>query len=322
MAEFPPLRQRLDQLRERLAQDSRCQQVLTGSWESDEACLFALLRLAIDCRGAGDPATSLVLLDWLREQGVEHPLVVDNQIRGLIDADRFMEATLLLPALTELDNGEVLQGATEALLIHQQTFLINLRHHCPDGLYGPEFLRGLEVIPVQGFVHAVLTCLQRLVAAGGDDLALVLLQELMQWGLWCPEVLPLDLQYSWSQLVVRLGDGVWCDLDAYRDALQWLDHCDDPDIAWYRLRVALILQCDVGELAEASEAALAFLINNAGHPGALGWLSEQQGGQLKTGLPGASAHRVLAVDQALGRDELILDFLRKLVDPNSRSWMS
>ena len=36
MAELPPLRQRLEQLREQLAHDCRCQQVLAGSWESDE----------------------------------------------------------------------------------------------------------------------------------------------------------------------------------------------------------------------------------------------------------------------------------------------
>ena len=42
-----PLRQRLDQLRERLAQDSRCQQVLTGSWESDRG-------LSVRAAAAGD----------------------------------------------------------------------------------------------------------------------------------------------------------------------------------------------------------------------------------------------------------------------------
>ena len=322
MAELPPLRQRVDQLREQLAHDCRCQQALAGSWESDEACLFAVLRLAIDCRAGGDPATSLELLAWLRQQGVEHPLVVENQIRGLIDADRFVEATLLLPALAELDQGEMLQGATEALLIHQQNLLVNLRHHCPDGLYEPDLVGQLDTIPLQGCVQALLACLQRLVAAEGDELALVLLQELTQWGHWSPDVLPLDMQYSWSRLVLRLGEGVWCDLDVYRDALQRLDHCDDPEIAWDRLRVDLILQCDLGEDAEAFEAALAFLIKNPGHPGALAWLSEQQGGKLRTGLPGASAYRVLAVDQALDRDECILDYLRKLVDPNSRNWVS
>ena len=170
MAELPPLRQRLEQLREQLAHDCRCQQVLAGSWESDEACLFAVLRLAIDCRGDADLATSLELLAWLRQQGVEHPLVVENQIRGLIDADRFVEATLLLPALAELDQGEMLQRATEALLIHQQNLLVNLRHHCPDGLYEPDLVGPLDTVPLQGFVQALLACLQRLVAAGGDDL--------------------------------------------------------------------------------------------------------------------------------------------------------
>lgn len=89
MIKFLPLRKRVEQLRERLAYDCRCQQALEGSWESDEACMFALLQLVIECRAAGDSTTSLELLTWLRQQGVEHPLVVDNQIRGLIDAHRF-----------------------------------------------------------------------------------------------------------------------------------------------------------------------------------------------------------------------------------------
>ena len=120
MAEWPPLRELLPQLLERLPDDLLCQQALEGSWEHDEECLFAVLRQAIECRSAGDQATSLMLLEWLRDQGVEHPLVIDNLIRGLVDSDRFCEATLLLSSLADLDQGEVLQGATDALLTHQQ----------------------------------------------------------------------------------------------------------------------------------------------------------------------------------------------------------
>ena len=43
----------------------------------------------------------------------------------------------------------------------------------------------------------------------------------------------------------------------------------------------------------------------------LGWHPSRHA-ELKPGLPGASADRVLAVDQALARDQLILDHLRKL----------
>ena len=58
---------------------------------------------------AGNQAINLMLLECLRDQGVKHPLIIDNQIRGLVDSGRFWEATLLLPSLADLDQGEVLQ---------------------------------------------------------------------------------------------------------------------------------------------------------------------------------------------------------------------
>ena len=112
--------------------DSSCQQALVSDWESDEECLCAVLRLAIECRSSGDPETSLVLLQWLRDQDVEHPLVLDNLIRGLIDSNRFTAATLLLPSLAALDQGGVLEGAIEALQIHQQTLLSNVGRPLPS----------------------------------------------------------------------------------------------------------------------------------------------------------------------------------------------
>ena len=280
MAEWPPLRELLPQLLERLPDDLGCQQALEGSWEQEEECLFAVLRQAIQCRSAGDQVTSLMLLEWLRDQGVEHPLVIDNLIRGLIDSDRFCEATLLLSTLADLDQGEVLQGATAALLTHQQTLRSNLLKHCNAQQLEPVGLALLELIPPTQFLDRILEFAHQLTGVGGAALAKAVLEELMQWGQWSLDALPVDLQRRWAQLVE-----------------------------------GLMLQQDIGRGDNAVQSALQFLVEHPGHVGALSWLSAQQDVEFQHGLPGTSADRVLIVDQALARDALILDYLRKLMGP-------
>ena len=315
MADVPPLRQHVDQLREQWAHDGRCQTVLAGSWDSDEACLFAVLRLAIDCRAGGDPATSLALLVWLRQQGVEHSLVVDNQIRCLIDADRFVEATLLLPALAELDQGEVLQGATAAVLMHQTTLLANVLCHCQAQLQDPVGMELLEAIPPAQLQEQLLAFSQLQCDAGGTALARAILEELMQWGKWSLDALPVKLQQRWAQLVLQLGTTVWNDLPSYREALQRLDGAVDAQHLWQRMEVELVQQQDLGQAEAALQSALQFLVDHPAHPPVRAWLAAQQDAVLLTRLPGGSADQVLAVDQALARDELILNHLRKLMGP-------
>lgn len=315
MIKFLPLRKRVEQLRERLAYDCRCQQALEGSWESDEACMFALLQLVIECRAAGDSTTSLELLTWLRQQGVEHPLVVDNQIRGLIDAHRFGEASLLLPVLAALDQGEVLQGATDAVLMHQNTLLANVRRHCQAQQRDPVGLELLEAIPPAQLQGRLLAFAQRQHDAGGAALAMAVLEELMQWGQWSLDAWPVELQEAWAQLVLQLGATVWHDLPSYREALQRLDGAMDSKALWQRLVVELVQQQDLGQADAALQSALRFLVEHPDHDAVRAWLAAQQDGALQPGLPGGSADRVLATDQALARDDLILDHLRKLVDP-------
>ena len=280
MAEWPPLRELLPQLLERLPDDLRCQQALEGSWEHDEECLFAVLRQAIECRSAGDQATSLMLLQWLRDQGVEHPLVIDNLIRGLVDSDRFWEATLLLSSLADLDQGEVLQGAIDALLPHQQTLRSNLLKHCKAHQLEPIGLQLLETIPPTKFLGRILEFAHQLTGVGGAALSKAILEELMQWGQWSLDALPVDLQRRWAQLVE-----------------------------------GLMLQQDIARGDNAVQSALQFLVEHPGHVDVLNWLAAQQDVEFEHGLPGASADRVLIVDQALARDALILDHLRKLMGP-------
>ena len=310
------LRACLPQLKLMLRGDSSCQQALVSDWESDEECLCAVLRLAIECRSSGDPETSLVLLQWLRDQDVEHPLVLDNLIRGLIDSNRFTAATLLLPSLAALDQGGVLEGAIEALQIHQQTLLSNVEGHCQAQPLQAVAQDLLKNIPAEQLLERLFSFAQMQIAAGGTQLAVGILEELMQWGEWKCDDLPVELQQCWAALVVDLGSEVWQDLPSYRDALQRLKGADDVNLWWQRLEVELMMQLDIGHCDVALQSALQFLVAHPGHPDVLAWLAAQQDAQLKLALPGASADRVLAVDQAIARDELILDHLRKLVDLN------
>ena len=315
MADLPSLRERLPQLLERLDDELGYPQELEGSWEYEEECLFAVLQQAIQCRSARDQATSLMLLEWLRDQGVEHPLVFDNLIRGLIDSDRFVEATILLSNLADLDQGEVLQGATDALLTHQQTLRSNLLRHCNAQQIEPVGLALLESIPPTQFLGRLLEFAHQQIGVGGAALAKAVLEELMQWGQWSLDTCPVDLQRRWALLVVELGAQVWQHLPSYREALQRLESSNAADHCWEGLMVELMLQQDIGRGDKALQSALQFLVEHPGHPAALTWLSAQQDVAFEHGLPGASADRVLMVDQALARDALILDHLRKLMGP-------
>ena len=316
------LRACLPQLKLMLRGDSSCQQALGSDWESDEQCVFAVLGQAIECRSLGDVGTSLVLLEWLRDQGVENALVLDNLIRGLIDSDRFTEATLLLPSLAALDRGSVLQGATDAVLMHQTTLLANVRRQCQAQQRDPVGLELLEAIPPAQLQGRLLAFAQLQHDAGGAALAMALLEELMHWGQWSLDAWPVELQQAWAQLVVQLGATVWHDLPSYRMALQRLEGAVDSKALWQRLVVELLQQQDLGQADAALRSALRFLMEHPDHDAVRAWLAAQQDAALQLGLPGGSADRVLAVDQALARDDLILDHLRKLVDPLDLSFSS
>ena len=256
-----------------------------------------------------------MLLQWLRDQGVEHPLVIDNLIRGLVDSDRFVEATILLSNLADLDQGEVLQGATDALLTHQQTLRSNFLKHCNAQQLEPIGLQLPETIPPAKFLGRILDFAHQQIGVGGAALSKAVLEELMHWGQWSLDALPVDLQRRWAQLVVELGAQVWQHLPSYREALQRLENSDIADHCWQGLEVELMLQQDIGRGENAVQSALQFLVEHPGHVGALNWLSAQQDVEYQHDLPGTSADQVLMVDQALARDALILDHLRKLMAP-------
>ena len=130
MVERLPLSKTLPVLCRQLAAALPSTQSLEGPWTSEKECFLAIVNQAIECRAAGDPATSLLILEWLRDQGIEHPYLLFHRIAALIDLDRYTEALLCLPALAALEQANMLKAASDVLQIHIDTLLRNMRGHC------------------------------------------------------------------------------------------------------------------------------------------------------------------------------------------------
>ena len=313
MVERLPLSKTLPVLCRQLAGVLSSTQSLEGPWTSEKECFLAIVNQAIECRAAGDPATSLLMLEWLHDQGIEHPYLLFHRIAALIDLDRYTEALLCLPALAALEQANMLKAASDLLQIHIDTLLRNMRGHCNAQPVQPVAMDLLATIPAAQLYERLFSFAYQQIPAGGAPLAKAVLEELMQWGEWIVDDLTVDLQRQWAALVVELGvQQVWQNLPSYRAALQILKDSSSPDQRWQYLKVELTLQRDLGLHKEAFGLALEFLSTHPCHQDARAWMASQQAAELKSGLPGASADDVLAVDQALARDQLMLDHLRKL----------
>ena len=255
----------------------RVTQSLEGPWTSEKECFLAIVNQAIECRAAGDPATSLLMLEWLHDQGIEHPYLLFHRIAALIDLDRYTEALLCLLALAALEQANMLKAASDALQIHIDTLLRNLRGHCNSQPVQPVALELLATVSAAELHERLFSFAHQQIPAGGAALAKAVLEELMQWGQWVVDDLPIDLQRQWAALVVELGvQQVWQNLPSYRAALQILKDSSSPDQHWQYLKVELTLQRDLGLHKEAFGLALEFLSTHPCHQDARAWLASQQ----------------------------------------------
>ena len=125
MVERLPLSKTLPVLCRQLAGVLSSTQSLEGPWTSEKECFLAIVNQAIECRAAGDPATSLLMLEWLHNQGIEHAYLLFHRIASLIDLDRY--TGLCLPALAALEQANMLKAASDALQIHIDTLLRNMQ---------------------------------------------------------------------------------------------------------------------------------------------------------------------------------------------------
>ena len=283
-------------------------------WVSEEECLFAVLRQAIDFHIRGDLTISLRLLQWLIDHGLAHALVMDNFIRVLVASERFCEALACLPRLEALDQGEILDGVRQCLATHVQTLLGNIRQHVDvlNGSLSNEMTS--ENILLIDVHHRIILLASNYCLSGHSLLALVILEELKQWGVWCWEALSEEAKRSWALLVVRLGSDVLNDITWYDSALLFLKGLTCEEASWQLLLVDVAFLKDLGDEDQAQDLVLKFLSDHLNHREARTWIAAQQLVDIRADLRESAAESVRDIDQAYARDALILDYFLKLID--------
>lgn len=279
---------------------------------SDESCFYSILHFAIECRGHGEIAKSLLVLNCLLELGVSHPLILDNKIRALIDDHRFLEALALLPSLSVFSEVEIYKGVVECLLPHQQSLLESLRSHCVL-LQGDAYTNyQLPDLSSDNFLLEVLRFSIRIQEIGNVSTALALLQELMQWGVWSLDALGKDAQVLWSVLVIRLGSDVLSDLSLYHQALTCLNATQDTTAIWELAKVNFNIQCDRSQADRALFSVLEFIAAHPNHNASRAWLVDQQTLPDRTTMRKSDAAKVKEIDQSIAFDSLLIDYFLKL----------
>lgn len=278
---------------------------------SEEEFLFSVIRLSIVYREYGDNKKSLWLLQWLIDRGVNHPLVLDNKVRTLIDSNCFVEASCALSRLAILDQGEIFQGASQCLLPHQQSLLSALRSHA-SGFFVADMEDDLWPQPLaEDFLLKILIAANAAQKFGDPFLALAMIQELMQWGYWCFDALSVQARDVWSVLVVQLGRDVLNDLSLYRQAASYLENSKEVGLAWLSMLIRVETFTDRGQSLEAEQLVLGFISSHPDHAAARAWLADQQDVPKRRGICEPLASEVRLVDQALLRDSKILDYFLK-----------
>ena len=285
-----------------------------SEWASEEECLFAVLRQAINFHISGELNFALRLLQWLIDHGPAHALVLDNLIRVLVDKNHFGEALALLPRLELLDQGEIFDETNQCLQSHANSLLSNIRRHVSEADLGPAEQKLLDTISLVDTYRGLLVFASRQLEAGQSLLAMAVLAELSNWGVWCFNPLTEEAKQCWALLVVRLGSDILKDLDWYRSALSYLQGLTCDEASWQLLLVDVALLKDLGDEVQAQDLVLQFLSDHPNHREARSWLATQQLVEIRADLQESVAASVRNVDQAYARDTLVLDYFLKLID--------
>ena len=285
-----------------------------SEWASEEECLFAVLRQAINFHVCGELNFALRLLQWLVDHGPAHALVLDNLIRVLVDKNHFGEALALLPRLELLDQGEIFAETFQCLQSHANSVLGNIRRHVSEAELGQAEQNALDAILLVDIYYGLLLFASRQLESGQSLLAMAVLGELSNWGVWCFDVLTEEAKQCWALLVLRLGSDILQDLDGYRSALAYLQGATSDAAAWQLLLVDVALLKDLGDEAQAQDLVLQFLSDHPNHREARSWLAAQQLVDIRADLQESAAASVRHVDQAYARDALVLDYFLKLID--------
>lgn len=225
-----------------------------------------ILQEAIACRAHGQFEQSLDILNWLEVQLPNQPVIIDNQIRALVNLERCAEAMTCFNQLVEL-NGEsnLLPELVSVFSLKQQELVTSMSLHFDFWQRKFNFVPEIEY-PSFSLISQFLTRAHQAFDLGDDHLALVITEELSLRGWLAPEVFNEQILFSWASLIINLGSSVLhehAQYDAARKSLMNLRDSADHLIAcaakWEILNLRCIEDLDLDRLQEMQSHLLVFL---------------------------------------------------------------
>jgi hypothetical protein len=273
-----------------------------------------ILQEAIACRAHGQFEQSLDILNWLEAQLPNQPVVIDNQIRALINLERCAEAMTCFNQLVEL-NGEsnLLPELIAIFNLKQQELVASMSSHFHFWQRNFDFVPEIEH-PSFLLILQFLTRSHQAFALGDDHLALVITQELSLRGWLVPDVLNEQMLFSWASLIIKLGSSVlyeYAQYDAARRSLMNLRDSADHLVAcaakWEILNLRCIEYLDLNRLQEMQSHLLVFLGDYPDHQKARDALTLTQPVTINMSLTDAMNEQWISQEKSYQSDLLIFN---------------
>ena len=163
--------------------------VVKPSAVGPEALLSACLEEVIALREQGHPGQSLALVDWLEEQGLRSPWLIDNRARALTALGRNAEALPLWHQLLKDSDAAASTIAHQTLHDLGHRLLDGLLHHCAFHSWQPQHLPSDGLDPEVDLLHLALQEAITTRESNRVGLSLALMEEAINQGWSSPWVL-------------------------------------------------------------------------------------------------------------------------------------
>ena len=163
--------------------------VVKPSAVGPEGLLSACLEEVIALRDRGQPEQSLDLVDWLEEQGLRSPWLIDNRARALAALGRNAEALPLWQRLLTDPDAAASNIASQTLEDLARQLLDGLLHHCAFHRWTPHHLPTDGLDPADDLLHLALQEAITSRDANRAGLSLALMEEAINQGWSSPWVL-------------------------------------------------------------------------------------------------------------------------------------
>ena len=273
-----------------------------------------ILQEAISCRAHGQFEQSLDILNWLEVQLPNQPVIIDNQIRALVNLERCAEAMACFNHLVELDDASnLLPELTTIFILKQEELVTSMIPHFQF------WQRKFDFIPEKQhpsflLILQFLTRAHQAYAHGDDHLALVITQELSLRGWLVPYIVDEQILFSWASLIIKLGSSVlheYAQYDAARNSLinlrDSVDHLIACAAKWEILNLSCIEDLDLDRLQEMQSHLLVFLGDYPDHQEARDALMLIQPVTTNMSLTDAMNEQWISQEKSYQRDLLIFN---------------